>query len=114
VTTLGATIGFMIGGKVLSPQFMLWIAPLLALAPRGVVDTLMALATAGLTTAVYPYLSPALEQRAEGHAWALAALSGRNLLLLGWYAFAVVTLARRRATSPARRAFDQQPAGATQ
>jgi len=38
-----------------------------------------------LTTAVYPYLSPALEQREPGHGWALLALGGRNLLLIGWY-----------------------------
>ena len=75
----------MIAGKVLSPQFMLWIAPLLPLAVEGVAGSLFALATMALTTVVYPYLSPALEQREPGHGWALFAIGTRNLLLVGWY-----------------------------
>jgi hypothetical protein len=53
-----------------------------------------------LTTAVYPYLSPALEQREPGHGYALLALGGRNLVLVGWYcafffrALAPIKLAR--------------------
>jgi hypothetical protein len=39
----------------------------------------------GLTTAVYPYLSPALEQRAAGQGWALLCVGARNLLLIAWY-----------------------------
>jgi hypothetical protein len=80
-----SVVGFMIAGKVLSPQFMLWIAPLLPLAVEGPAGAFFALLVAGLTTAVYPYLSPALEQRAPGHGFALLALGGRNLLLIGWY-----------------------------
>jgi hypothetical protein len=80
-----SVLGFMIAGKVLSPQFMLWIAPLLPLAAEGPVGAFAALMVGALTTAVYPYLSPALEQREPGHGWALLALGGRNLLLIGWY-----------------------------
>jgi len=82
---VGGVLGFMIAGKVLSPQFMLWIAPLLPLAVEGVAGSLFALATMALTTVVYPYLSPALEQREPGHGWALLAIGTRNLLLVGWY-----------------------------
>jgi hypothetical protein len=81
----GAAVGFMIAGKVLSPQFMLWIAPLLPLVAEGVGGSMVALAIGVLTTVVYPYLSPALEQRAPGHGWALLAVGSRNLLLVGWY-----------------------------
>ncbi|HMJ56664.1 MAG TPA: glycosyltransferase family 87 protein [Polyangiaceae bacterium] len=80
-----SVLGFMIAGKVLSPQFMLWIAPLLPLAAEGPAGAFFALMVGALTTAVYPYLSPALEQREPGHGWALLALGGRNLLLIGWY-----------------------------
>jgi hypothetical protein len=82
---VGGVVGFMIAGKVLSPQFMLWIAPLLPLAVEGAAGSFLALATMALTTVVYPYFSPALEQREPGHGWALAAISSRNLLLVGWY-----------------------------
>jgi hypothetical protein len=82
---LGTALGFMIAGKVLSPQFMLWIAPLLPLVVEGPTSALLALAMAILTTVVYPYLSPALEQRAPGHGWALLSVGTRNILLIGWY-----------------------------
>ena len=82
---VASVLGFMIAGKVLSPQFMLWIAPLLPLAAEGPAGAFFALMVGALTTAVYPYLSPALEQREPGHGWALLALGGRNLLLIGWY-----------------------------
>jgi hypothetical protein len=86
---LAGTIGLLIGGKVLSPQFMLWIAPLLALTADGPSDVVFVLAIGALTTVVYPYLSPALEQRAPGHAWALVAVLSRNLILVGWYCVAL-------------------------
>jgi hypothetical protein len=86
-------VGFLIAGKVLSPQYMLWIAPLFPLVVDGLVGSSLALATAVLTTVVYPYLSPALEQRAPGHGWALLAVGGRNLLLLGWYGATILRAA---------------------
>jgi hypothetical protein len=86
---LGGTIGLLIGGKVLSPQFMLWIAPLLAILAGGMADICFVLAIGVLTTLVYPYLSPALEQRIPGHDWALLAVACRNLILVGWYCVAI-------------------------
>jgi hypothetical protein len=83
--TLATVAGFMIAGKVLSPQFMLWIAPLLPLAVEGPAGAFFTLMIGALTTAVYPYLSPALEQRAPGHGYALLAVGARNLVLIGWY-----------------------------
>jgi hypothetical protein len=89
----GATVGFLVAGKVLSPQYMLWIAPLIPLVVDGVLGSGLSLAMAVLTTVVYPYLSPALEQRAPGHGWALLAVGSRNLLLLGWYCAAILRAA---------------------
>jgi hypothetical protein len=83
--TLAAVVGFMIAGKVLSPQYMLWIAPLLPLAVEGPIGAFFALLIGALTTAVYPYLSPALEQREPGHGYALLAVGARNLVLIGWF-----------------------------
>jgi hypothetical protein len=82
---LASVLGFMIAGKVLSPQFMLWIAPILPIAVEGPAGAVASLLIGGLTTAVYPYLSPALEQRAPGHGWALLCVGARNLLLITWY-----------------------------
>jgi hypothetical protein len=86
---VGAVSGFMIAGKVLSPQYMLWLIPVLPLLVRGVAGALVTLAICALTTVVYPYLSPALEQLAPGHGWALLAVGTRNALLVACYALAV-------------------------
>jgi hypothetical protein len=85
----GAVLGLLIGGKVLSPQFMLWIATLLPLMVEGPVDFFFVLAIGILTTAIYPYLYPALAQEAPGHTLALITLGARNLLLMAWYGIAL-------------------------
>lgn len=99
----GGVLGFMIGGKVLSPQYMLWVAPFLpaliasAGTPlRRAVLACMALAVTALTSLVYPYWSPALEQREPGHVAALIAVGSRNLLLIALYALVLRALLRRR------------------
>jgi hypothetical protein len=103
----GAVLGFMVGGKVLSPQFMLWIVPflpMLAFTARTrttqVLVALGALFASGLTSLVYPYWSPALEQREPGHGAALLAVGTRNMLLLALYAFAAHRAARRETQAP--------------
>jgi hypothetical protein len=102
---LGGIIGFMIASKVLSPQYMVWIAPMLALAAEGPADFTVVLAIGALTTAVYPYLSPALELRAPGHIVALLAVGSRNLLLIGLYGVAI------RRGSKSDPAFTERPVG---
>ena len=100
---LGGMLGFIIASKVLSPQYMLWIAPMLALAADGPADVAFVLAIGALTSAVYPYLSPALEQRAPGHLWALLAVGSRNLLLIGWYCVALHRGSKIDPSVPPRR-----------
>jgi hypothetical protein len=100
---IATALGFMIAGKVLSPQFMLWIAPLLPLVAEGPVSAIAAILMAALTTVVYPYLSPALEQREPGHGWALFSVGSRNLLLIGWY-LAMTARAGGLSLRPARSA----------
>jgi hypothetical protein len=86
--TLAVVLGCMVAGKVLSPQFVLWVAPLLALAATGLSSGMLGFSTAALTTEVYPYLYPALMNQAPGHDCALLALTARNALLIGWYVVA--------------------------
>ncbi|HEX6243341.1 MAG TPA: hypothetical protein VFZ61_20650, partial [Polyangiales bacterium] len=95
-------LGFMIGGKVLSPQYMLWLAPflpLLAAQGRGAVQRAalgaMALVACGLTSLIYPYWSPALEMQEPGHGAAVLALGARNLLLVALYAYAAYRAGQR-------------------
>jgi hypothetical protein len=84
---LGTVLGFMVFGKVLSPQFTLWIAPLLPLVcpGAGVLRTLLlslvALGIAVGTTIEYPFVAPALEMLAPGHTRAVLLVAGRNALL---------------------------------
>ncbi len=102
----GGVLGFMVGGKVLSPQYMLWVAPLLPLlallgASRrerlGI--ACVSLLAAALTSLVYPYWSPALEQRAPGHEAALLAVGSRNALLVALYVLACLRIVRPAALS---------------
>ena len=94
-----AVLGFLIGGKVLSPQFLLWVAPILALLAGDALGRILALAAAALTTAIYPYLWPALLHQAPGHLAALAALVARNALLVAFYRSLLGQLARSQAYS---------------
>ena len=84
-----AVLGVLIASRVLSPQYVLWVAPLLAVA-GGWQGQLGLVAAAGLTSAVYPVLYPALvDSTSAGHARALAATVLRNLLLVLLYALTV-------------------------
>jgi hypothetical protein len=94
------SLGFMIGGKVLSPQYMLWVVALLSLRATTPLRALGLFCAAVLTTVVYPYLSPALEERAPGHGWALLALGTRNLLLVALYVATTLAAAGARARPP--------------
>jgi hypothetical protein len=92
VAALGSVLGFMVGGKVLSPQYMLWLLPLLPALALGaptrsarILLPLGVFAVCALTTLVYPYWSPALEMREPGHEAALLAVGSRNLLLFAAY-----------------------------
>lgn len=97
---LGATAaaaGFLLAGKVLSPQFILWISPLFALC--GFPAQAALVAAAGLTTLVYPILYPALlDAHSAGHAAVVAAVLARNALLAGAYGWLIARLARRSRT----------------
>lgn len=94
---LAVVAGCMIAAKVLSPQFILWVAPLIALVATGPATALLAFLTAALTTEVYPHLYPALMRQEGGHSHALIALAARNGLLIGWYVLAVRRLMKQRA-----------------
>ncbi len=98
---LAVVLGCMIAAKVLSPQFVLWIAPLLALVATGPATALLAFLTAALTTEVYPHLYPALMGQEKGGGHALLVLAARNVLLIGWYVMAIRHLAKQR--GPHRR-----------
>ena len=92
---LAVVLGCMIAAKVLSPQFVLWVVPLLALVAVGPVGAMLAFLTAALTTEIYPYLYPALMDQASGNGRAILALAARNALLIGWYVTAVRRLAKQ-------------------
>ncbi len=80
--TLGAVAGFMVFGKVLSPQFALWLAPLMPLACRSVPMILVAIGIAIGTTIEYPFMAASLEMLAPGHKLAVSLVAARNLLLI--------------------------------
>jgi len=86
-----AVLGALIAARVLSPQYLLWLCPLLAVAGgwQGRVGLVIA---AGLTSLVYPVLyTDLVDSGTAGHGRALAAAVARNALLVVLYAF----LARR-------------------
>ena len=84
-----AVLGALIAARVLSPQYLLWLCPLLAVAGgwQGRVGLVIA---AGLTSLVYPVLyTDLVDSETAGHGRALAAAVARNVLLVVLYAFLV-------------------------
>ena len=80
-----AVLGVLIASRVLSPQYALWVAPLLAIV-GGWQGQLGLIAVAGLTSLVYPVLYPELvDSTSAGHGRAVAATVLRNLLLVVLY-----------------------------
>jgi hypothetical protein len=78
-------LGFIIAGKVLSPQFALWLAPFLPLAMEGSIAAGLAVLCAVGTTAEYPFLAAPLEMLAPGHAKAVIVVGIRNVLFVVLY-----------------------------
>jgi hypothetical protein len=75
-------LAFMLGSKVLSPQYMIWLLPLVPLAgggPSGAVISAVFVAACWLTTQVYPLHYDELRMGLEP---AVNLLLGRNLLLV--------------------------------
>jgi len=89
-----AVSGALLGGKVLSPQYLIWLAPLWAVV-LGPPLVLGAFAAAVLTTAIYPYLWQPLLRAGPMHGVALAVLATRNLLVGCIYAVLLWRLAGR-------------------
>jgi hypothetical protein len=77
-----AVLAFMITGKVLSPQFMIWLFPFMAVLGgwTGQRARWLFLLSCLLTTALFPWAHFRL-MNAEG--WAIGLLNYRNVLLLG-------------------------------
>ena len=90
-----SVLGFMVAGKVLSPQFALWLVPFLPLVMDGPISAIMAVAAAVLTTAEYPFLAAPLEMLAPGHARAVIIVGFRNVLLIALYVMAWRRLAKK-------------------
>jgi hypothetical protein len=78
VASAAAVSTWIVFGKVLSPQFLLWLLPLVALTSRRALAVLL-LGALGLTRAVYPDRYDALVQL---HTLPIALLAARNVLLL--------------------------------
>jgi hypothetical protein len=75
-------LAFIIGSKVLSPQYMIWLLPLVPLAARGywgLSVSAIFLAACWTTTQVFPFHYEALYR---GEADAINILLGRNILLV--------------------------------
>jgi hypothetical protein len=86
-------LGLLITWKVLSPQYAIWLAPLVSLAATDMPAIAASLSAAVLTTVSYPYVASALEMRAPGHGIAVLCVGLRNALLVGLY---VAMLRQRR------------------
>jgi hypothetical protein len=95
VAALAATVGFALFGKVLSPQFVIWVLPLGALAFAWRLPALAAaVAVAAVLTQVeFPARYLDVVAREPG---ALALVAARNLALLGVLFLAVRELQPRR------------------
>ncbi len=120
-----AAVGlFVVTGKVLSPQYLLWLLPLAAAAAGLSRERALVAWAAGLlvataaTQVVFPELYGQLTHRGEHAGWAVLALTVRNLLLAGLVGWAVVAsvrgvsaAARSSASRPVRSGTSTAPAG---
>ena len=79
---------------MLSPQFLLWVVPLIVLARSALATVLFATALV-LTHVLFPARYGGLLAKHDGEIWLLAA---RNLALLAVVALLLATQARRPAT----------------
>ena len=96
IGSLALVGAFVVFNKVGSPQYMLWLVPVVAV---GVahgwaawrVPAVMLLAISGLTTLIFPIFYMSL---IEGDLPALLLLTARNVLLMAMFGWSVVVLAR--------------------
>ena len=99
LASLAITLAFVGFGKVLSPQYLVWLLPLAAVAAGcGTYLAPALIAAAGLVTQLYfpgHYFDVVFQ-----HAWAVVAVGVRNALLL----LALAATARALARSPSRAA----------
>ncbi len=85
---IAAVLGFVVTGKVLSPQYLLWLLPMaaagLALVPERALRrwTVGLLVAAGLTQVVFPHGYGAITLGLGSPAVTLLALAARNVLLV--------------------------------
>jgi uncharacterized membrane protein len=88
--TLGV---FILAGKVFSPQYLIWLIPLVVLTPgrAGRWAIGLFLATLALTQALFPY---AYERLLAREGWAVVLLNTRNLLFAATLVALAVALAR--------------------
>lgn len=91
LASLAAVAAFAAFGKVLSPQFLMWVVPLgaLALAWGTWTEALLAAAAAALTLAEFPSRYFDL---VAGHGFPLALVAARDLLLVGLVGVALMRL----------------------
>ena len=89
-------LGLVTTWKVLSPQYVIWVAPLLCIAATDIPAIAACVSAAILTTVSYPYVAAALENRAPGHGLAVLCVGLRNALLVGLY----IAMLRRLPSGP--------------
>jgi len=106
--TAAFLLAFMIGSKVLSPQYVIWLLPLVPLAARGlwgVATSTILLAICWTTTQIFPFH---YEELYRGEAPAVNVLLGRNVLLVVLWALMLALPHAKRRTP--RKAEGPKPA----
>ncbi|PVV84404.1 glycosyltransferase 87 family protein [Dehalogenimonas alkenigignens] len=107
--SIAAILAFMVFNKVLSPQFIIWIYPLIALTDKlGKINWLIFILIGFMTTFIYPKYYDGLR---AGHGVLVGFLLVRNMLLVALLALIIKSTVKGKRNDPPKKVINYLATG---